>query len=139
MHMCPHLAFACATTIFVTYRVSSVECQCVHANFGRLEFVYIAFPAASRAFHALPPFTLYDMVYASFDSRCLSFGRLLYSAVMCVTVNPRAESLLAAGMGFLMDENTGHPIDYDGKAPGDLPRTAAKETRGRAPLTRTPA
>lgn len=63
MCMCPHLAFACATTIFVTYRESSVECQCVRANFGRIEFVYIAFPAASRAFHALPPFTLYDMVY----------------------------------------------------------------------------
>ena len=24
-------------------------------------------------------------------------------------------------------------LGYDGKAPGDLPRTAAKETRGRAP------
>ena len=34
--------------------------------------------------------------------------------------------------GFLM-EKTQDTLDYDGKAPGDLPRTAAKETRGWAP------
>ena len=29
-------------------------------------------------------------------------------------------------------EKTQDTLDYDGKAPGDLPRTAATETRGRA-------
>ena len=30
-------------------------------------------------------------------------------------------------------EKTQDTLDYDGKAPGDLPRTAAKETREREP------